>query len=338
MPQFIEWARGILWQPVSQLPLATSEPPATEKVESISEDAPALEAGYLMRAHRQSWLSVQRAGNRRVGYVHEPVLRDVLKILDATAFLGEDLVAELFLPAPPAAAPILAAAATTEPASAPDTRECAILFFPPRQSGLSILDATPWRMLLFVAAHIADVLSGNYGYTHLAVDCGDVRHGPTAEHDKCDARDGHRFAIQAGPGCGVHRFELENWARPYGRLALRHLAPHVQCQQFCKDVKALIGTPFSIQKFLTHGSIDPEGLVCADVITRCLEPPLRKRIHAFLKNDSSWPPGVSQQLPEDQFLISPNGYALAFGLRPGTELKAPGVDLEPNLAPLLSTD
>jgi hypothetical protein len=123
---------------------------------------------------------------------------------------------------------------------------------------------------------------------------------------------------------GVHRSDLDKLGdRPYARYAVRHLG--VQCPDFCKRACDLLGEPFSWLRLLTGGRTDPSGLVCSDIVTRCLPPNLVERVHDWLKPRH---PLASTRIG-NSFLISPNGYALAFGAPRGRDVDLPNFELAP---------
>jgi len=204
--------------------------------------------------------------------------------------------------------------------------DCAILLFRPPPEG------HPSRE---VALDI-DRVSGGDGYAHAAVEC-------------CRA-DGSPVAIEADLSAGnVHYSELTKWTkpangdppRPFGRLAIRHLHRFgVMCPSFCKQVKDLLGLPYSAWRAcpvlppsakVWLKDMPKEGLLCTDVITRSLPPDLVKRMLVFLQNTYRDEPGVACFGTDGKILLSPNGIAFALGLAPAIDVNEPAHELSPNL-------
>jgi hypothetical protein len=67
---------------------------------SISADAYACEAALRMRMEGRSWLVVHDASSRPVGYITTSSLGDILGLVDASAYLGEGLMAAILPPLP----------------------------------------------------------------------------------------------------------------------------------------------------------------------------------------------------------------------------------------------
>jgi hypothetical protein len=204
--------------------------------------------------------------------------------------------------------------------------DCAILLFRPPPEG-------------HTNHHIAvdlDRVSGGDGYAHAAVEC-------------C-REDWTPVAIEADvSGKMVHYSELTKWTEPakgaspraYGRLAIRHLHRFgVMCPSFCRQVKDLLGLPYSAWRAYPVlpdsakallASMPKEGLLCTDVITQSLPADLVKRMFVFLQNTHRDQPGVACLGTDDKILLSPNGIAFALGLAPASDVTGPAHELRPNL-------
>jgi hypothetical protein len=178
--------------------------------------------------------------------------------------------------------------------------DCAILLFRPPPEG-------------HTNHHIAvdlDRVSGGDGYAHAAVEC-------------C-REDWTPVAIEADvSGKMVHYSELTKWTEPakgaspraYGRLAIRHLHRFgVMCPSFCRQVKDLLGLPYSAWRAYP--------VLPADLV---------KRMFVFLQNTHRDQPGVACLGTDDKILLSPNGIAFALGLAPASDVTGPAHELRPNL-------
>src|ERR1044071_6080421 len=110
-------------------------------------------------------------------------------------------------------------------------------------------------LLLFVprneVGRTISSLTGRYGYSHLAVDCGDI-----------DAPTGRRVMIEATVGPGVHHaFQDEYGKRPFARVPLSKTG--VDVQQFCKCVQDKVGEKFDDLEAITLGIVDnPARQIC----------------------------------------------------------------------------
>ena len=101
------WA-DLLQRPVRTCCRAESRSADDLRAGSISADAPAYEAGLMMREHGLSRLAVHDAETQQViGYVSKDALREVLSVLDVAPYLGEAMVARLLQPVAEPAQPAL---------------------------------------------------------------------------------------------------------------------------------------------------------------------------------------------------------------------------------------
>ena len=90
---FVAEARKMLAQPVGEL--RQERRPGSLLTRSIPETVTACEAAVLMRHHRLSWLDVHDANHEVIGSVDEKCLADVIQLLNTSAYLGADLLAEI---------------------------------------------------------------------------------------------------------------------------------------------------------------------------------------------------------------------------------------------------
>lgn len=98
--QFIERARMLLARRTGDF-LSDQKCPESAVFISVWQDAPAYEAAVEMRASECSWLCVHDANQTRVGFVNEQSLAEVLEMVDASPFFGEQLLAEILPPLEP---------------------------------------------------------------------------------------------------------------------------------------------------------------------------------------------------------------------------------------------
>jgi len=188
--------------------------------------------------------------------------------------------------------------------------ECEILLFRAPDPNQPVPTELPPELVeLYLGG---DAGSGGYGYSHAAVDCCHP-HG-VAEINMY----GTRF---------IHRSHFST--RPFVRFPLRYLAaavPSVNEVDFCNAVARVVhlGGTYSAIKATTKCAQQPDDLICTDTIIRALPRTVVNDIHAWLQGHypgSSWACGGALKLP----LISPNGFALAFGMPPGSSVTQPEI-------------
>jgi hypothetical protein len=115
-----------------------------------------------------------------------------------------------------------------------------------------------------------DLLSGRYGYSHLAIDCGEV-----------DSATGRRVMIEAVMGDGVtYGFQDEYGPRPFVRIPLRQAG--VDVERFCQCVQRLVGEKFDNVEAISLGILDnPARQICSDLATNCLPEGMRNLIEQY---------------------------------------------------------
>lgn len=174
-------------------------------------------------------------------------------------------------------------------------------------------------LLLFVprneVSRTINSLTGRYGYSHLAVDCGEV-----------DVPTGRRVMIEATMGFGVHyAFQDEYGKRPFVRLPLRETG--VDIKEFCKCVRAKIGEKFDDLEAITLGILDnPARQICSDLATVCLPQEMREKIARFHKRAVLHPLSVARDQIRGtgpRLFMSPNGFAEFLHAPRGHDLQAP---------------
>ena len=158
-------------------------------------------------------------------------------------------------------------------------------------------------------------LTGRYGYSHLAIDCGEI-----------DEPTGRPVMIEATVGPGVHyAFQDEYGKRPFARVPLWKTG--VDVEQFCECVHDKVGEKFDDLEAITLGILDnPARQICSDLATVCLPKEMREEIARCHKKAVIHP--LSAVRDEKQgsgfrLFMSPNGFAEFFGIPQGKEIKEP---------------
>lgn len=182
-------------------------------------------------------------------------------------------------------------------------------------------------LLLFVPrneiSRTINSLTGRYGYSHLAIDCGEI-----------DEPTGRRVMIESTMGPGVHySFQDEYGQRPFVRVPLRKTG--VDVEQFCECVHARVGEKFDDLEALTLGILDnPARQICSDLATVCLPETMRQEIVRLHRKAVIHPlaavrdakPGTGLRL-----FMSPNGFAEFLGVPKGNEIEKPDQLVEPDI-------
>ena len=174
-------------------------------------------------------------------------------------------------------------------------------------------------LLLFVPrneiSRTINSLTGRYGYSHLAVDCGEI-----------DVPSGRRVMLEVTMGLGVHyAFQDEYDKRPFVRIPLRESGMDVQ--KFCECVHAKVGEKFDNLEAVTLGILDnPARQICSDLATVCLPEEMRAKIARYHKRAVIHPRSAVRDVMRGSKLrlfMSPNGFAEFLGAPRGRELKGP---------------
>ena len=166
-------------------------------------------------------------------------------------------------------------------------------------------------------------LTGRYGYSHLAIDCGEI-----------DEPTGRRVMIESTMGPGVHyAFQDEYGQRPFVRVPLRKTG--VDVEQFCECVHARVGEKFDDLEALTLGILDnPARQICSDLATVCLPETMRQEIVHLHRKAVIHPLSAVREKslrPGFRLFMSPNGFAEFLGVPKGNEIKKPDQLVEPHL-------
>lgn len=182
-------------------------------------------------------------------------------------------------------------------------------------------------LLLFVprneVSRTINNLTGRYGYSHLAIDCGEV-----------DEPSGRRVMIEATVRAGVHySFQDEYGSRPFVRIPLRKIGLDVQ--RFCQCVHTRVGDKFDDLEAITLGILDnPARQICSDLVTVCLPEKMRAEIARAHRRAVIHPlSAVKDEKPGPGFrlFMSPNGFAEFLGAPRGSELEGPDQLAEPHV-------
>ena len=182
-------------------------------------------------------------------------------------------------------------------------------------------------LLLFVPrneiSRTINSLTGRYGYSHLAVDCGEI-----------DVPTGRRVMVEVTMGPGVHyAFQDEYGKRPFVRISLRETGMDVE--KFCACVHAKVGEKFDDLEAITLGMFDnPARQICSDLATVCLPEEMQEKIRRYHKRAVLHPLSVVRdEMPGRSFrlFMSPNGFAEFLGAPRGKDLEGPDQFVEPHI-------
>ena len=168
-----------------------------------------------------------------------------------------------------------------------------------------------------VSALIND-LTGGYGYSHLAIDCGEV-----------DIPSGKRIMIESTVGLGVHySFQDEYGERKFVRIPLEKAG--VDPVQFCDCIRLKVGEKYDDEEALTLGLFhNPARQTCSDLATICLPQATRLDIARNHKSGFLHPLsavrlyGNPAKTKNFRLFVSPNGFAEYFGAPRGEQLEGP---------------
>jgi hypothetical protein len=173
-------------------------------------------------------------------------------------------------------------------------------------------------LLIFVPrdaiGRVIDSLTGKYGYSHMAIDCGEY-----------DGMSGKRLMIEA-TAAGVHQvFQDKYGTRKFVRIPLKQTG--VDVGQFCDCVRSKLGETYDEEEALTFGIIDnPAKQICSDLVTVCLPETIRADIAHRHTNGHLQPRSairVNGKLNASfRLFVSPNGFAEYFGAPRGELLHA----------------
>jgi hypothetical protein len=187
-------------------------------------------------------------------------------------------------------------------------RQCSLLIFVPRST---------------ISALIND-MTGGYGYSHLAVDCGEL-----------DIPTGKRVMVESTVGHGVHTsFQDEYGDRKFVRIPLDKV--RVNADEFSDCIHSKLGEKFDDEEALTLGILhNPAQQICSDLAAVCLPDAVRADIAHYYRAGFLHPlSAVSlRRNPNKTFylFVSPNSFAEYFGAPKGKNLDHPDQFSEPIL-------
>jgi hypothetical protein len=171
-------------------------------------------------------------------------------------------------------------------------------------------------LLIFVPrsleSYLIDEATGRYGYSHVAVDCGEV-----------DQATGKPVITESTTGVGVHRSFLDKYgSRPFVRVPLSQAG--VERDSFRDCVQEQLGEPYDTLDALTWGDVrDPAKQICTGLAGDCLPENLRRDIAREGQAGRLGRRSVSvhRRLGRKRgVFISPNAFAEYFGAPPGKEI------------------
>jgi hypothetical protein len=182
-------------------------------------------------------------------------------------------------------------------------------------------------LLIFVPRNptglMIDELTGGYGYSHLAIDCGEV-----------DIPTGRRVMIEAIVKNGVHKaFQDKYGDRHFVRVPLEKTG--VDVQAFCDRIRSKLGEEYDEQEALTMGILDdPARQICSDLATVCLPEEMRLDLARQHRAGLLHPLSVVRHGSLQggfRLFVSPNGFAEYFAAPRGREVLGPDQFSEPVL-------
>jgi hypothetical protein len=191
----------------------------------------------------------------------------------------------------------------------------------------AIDEAREGDLLIFVPrneiSRIIDRVTGGYGYSHLAIDCGEI-----------DEPTGRPVMIEATMGVGVaYGFQDEYGKRAFVRLPLQAMG--VDVRKFCGCVRSRVGEKFDDIEAISLGILDnPARQICSDLATGCLPEDLQEEIARCHKRAVIHPLAAvrdGRTGSKSRLFMSPNGFAEFLGAPRGGSLKGPDQRAVPHI-------
>lgn len=162
--------------------------------------------------------------------------------------------------------------------------------------------------LLYFSKSI-NLLTGNYGYSHVSLDIGEI-----------DEDTGKNIMIESMPGGVTRSFQDEYGDRKFVKI---NLEPYgIDYGKFSECVKSKLGDPFDWLGLFTFGNLDEkQSEVCVDVPVRCFPQKLTENIiKKYNENQLPKNSVMVHHLFKNRVLISPNALAKYFGAPNGKDL------------------
>jgi hypothetical protein len=182
-------------------------------------------------------------------------------------------------------------------------------------------------LLLFVPrsieSHLIDHATGGYGYSHVAIDCGEI-----------DISTRQRVMVESTVKNPVWRVRQDRYGkRPYVRIPLAEVGLDVG--SFCDCVKSRLGEPYDDLEALTWGAVDdPAKQICSDLAADCLPREVALGMAQAYQSGKLRRDSLSIHNQRDGqvgIFISPNGFGEYFGAPPGNRIHSPGQRILPRL-------
>ncbi len=200
---------------------------------------------------------------------------------------------------------------------------------PDRPSGpfVPATEGTKCALIIFVPrnfkSRFIDNITGKYGYSHVAVDCGEI-----------DQPTGKRVMIESTLFDVVHRsFEDTYGERPYVKIPLDNIGMDIE--SFCQCIKSKLGEKYDYAEVLTWDEVDdPARQVCSDLAAVCMPDWLVEEVARARDNGDLPRHSISashRRSGQLDMFISPNAFAKFLGAPHGEDLDGPGVIVQPHL-------
>src|SRR5579859_2949526 len=174
-----------------------------------------------------------------------------------------------------------------------------------------------------IESYLIDDATGSYGYSHVAVDCGEV-----------DLSNGQPVMIESTPHVGVHRSYLDKYGpREFIRIPLAPTG--IDCGKFRECIRSKLGEPYDVAEVFTWGEVDdPAKQVCSDLAADCLPTKIRSGIVHEARAGRLGRRTVSIHGPANipaHIFVSPNGFARYFGAPKGHKIHHTDELIEPRV-------
>ena len=164
-----------------------------------------------------------------------------------------------------------------------------------------------------VKSRLIDDATGGYGYSHVAVDCGEV-----------DQKTHKAVMTESTTADVVHRsFQDKYGRRPFIRIPLKELGVDPKALRECVNDK--LGERYDDKEALTWGKLkDPAKQICSDLAAGCLPDDLREDIARARRHGEVRVLSVSvhrRATGRLDVFVSPNGFSEYFGAPHGSKIK-----------------
>jgi hypothetical protein len=176
-----------------------------------------------------------------------------------------------------------------------------------------------------VESYLIDEATGRYGYSHVALDCGEV-----------ELLTGKPVMTEATMHNVVHRsFQDKYGPRPFIRVPLQGLG--INIVSLCKCAQSMLGEPYDSLEALTWGDVhDPAKQICTGLVGDCLPSAVKDAIAHAGRAGKLGRRSVSAHRRAGKLVelfVSPNAFAKYFGAPPGRKITGPDVPINPRPGP-----